>query len=169
MGTFGAAFSQPEHRSFWRDALTARAGGRPLDEWLLAQANLRGFFGAFGVDDLGPIDAALSVEEIVCGLLQPHGAADGRLFKLVVRILQSGAVDPTELAELARRERADVVLAWLLQQVPEVERNEAIDAVKAALRPPRGQRPPNFRYDPGRLVRRPFRSEEARWTRRHGS
>jgi hypothetical protein len=134
---------------------------------LVEQANLRGFFGAFGPDaPKGPIDESLTLEEIVCGLLAPQGPADGRLFKLVLRILQSGRVDPTNLALLARRERADHVLVWLLAGVPAVERNPAIDAVASTMGCPRGHRPPRFDYDMNRLLRRPFRREEAPWTRR---
>lgn len=171
MATFGETCAQPPHRSFWRDGLVARAGGRPLDEWLVEQANLRGFYGAFGPGAPAPsaADPDLGLEDIVCGLLLPHGPADGRLFKLVLRILQSGRVDPARLALLARRERADHVLVWLLGRVPAPERNASLDAVATALGTPRGHRPPRMEYDANRLLRRPHRSAEAPWTRRRGS
>jgi hypothetical protein len=91
---------------------------------------------AFGV--AAPTDApdpSVTLEAIVCGLLQPHGVADGRLFKLVVRILQSGQVDTRALSALARRERSDHVLAWLLDRVPEAERNGPLEEARAAIRP----------------------------------
>ena len=141
-----------------------------MDEWLVEQANQRGFFGAFGV--AAPIDApdpSVTLEAIVCGLLQPHGVADGRLFKLVVRILQSGQVDTRALSALARRERSDHVLAWLLDRVPEAERNGPLEAARAAIHPPRGHRAPRMVYDGQRLIRRPFRASEAPWTLRPGS
>ena len=139
----------------------------PVDEWLVEQANLRGFFGAFGRDAPSTaVDPTLTLEDIVCGLLQPHGPADGRLFKLVLRILQSGKVDAGSLAALSRRERADHVLAWLLERIPTTERTSDVDAVAKAVGHPRGHRPPVMDYDAARLVRRPFRMAEARWIRR---
>lgn len=169
MRTFADLCRQPAQRSFWRDALARRAGGRPVDEWLVEQANLRGIYGAFGPDAPGDVDPTLTLEDIVCGLLQPHGVADGRLFKLVVRILQSGGVDPARLALLARRERADHVLAWLLARVPAEERTVPVEEIARVLGTPRGHRPPDMAYDANRLIRRPFRSAEAPWTRRRES
>ena len=46
--TFSEITGQTPHRSLWRASLQQRAGVRPLDEWLVEQANLRGIFGAFG-------------------------------------------------------------------------------------------------------------------------
>lgn len=167
MQTFAALCSQPAHRSFWRAGLAQRSGSLPTDEWLVEQANLRGFFGAFGRDaPTTPVDPTLTLEDIVCGLLQPHGPADGRLFKLVLRILQSGKVAPDRLAALARRERAEHLLAWLLERVPDPERTPEVVAIAQAIGTPRGYRPPAMDYDASRLVRRPFRMTEARWIRR---
>ena len=148
----------------------ARTGGLPLDVWLVEQSNLRGFYGAFGRNPpTTELDPALTLEAIVVGLLLPHGPADGRLLKLVVRILQSGRVDPMRLAFLARRERADAVLAWLLDKVPPAERTDPVTAIALQVSHPRGPRAPDLRYDANRLIRRPFRSSEAAWTRRPGS
>jgi len=101
------------------------------------------------------------------GLCAPHAEADGRVFKLVLRLLQSGRLDGARLARLARLERlerADCVLHWLCAHVPDVERSPAFLLVEAYFRtPPRGYRPPSYDYDFRRLVRRPFRASEARW------
>jgi hypothetical protein len=76
--------------------------------------------------------------------------------KLVVRVLQSGRVDPERLLLLARRERALPALAWVLDLVPEPERNEAILDLAERIRrnPPRDPRRPEIRYDARRLLRR---------------
>lgn len=160
--TYREAARQPAHRSLFREALARRArpagDADPVHEYLIDQANLRGFHGAYsGRADLGTLDAALTLEEIIVGLLQPHAPAEGRVLKLVVRMLQSGQVDPDRLLFLARREIATGVLAWLVDLVPAAERNEHLERLGAMLRrhPPRHARPPNVRYDPRRLVRRP--------------
>lgn len=165
--TFGDVTRQTPHRSLWRSSLEQRAGGRPLDEWLVEQANLRGIFGAFGPDSpTSELDVSLSLEDIVVALLQPQSIADLRLFKLVLRILQSGRIDPAKLAVRCRRERADHVLWWLLGQIPPAEVNEAVAAIQNQVTKPRGYRPPTIRYDANRLQKRPFRAEGAPWTRR---
>jgi len=153
----------PAHRSFFRRTLAARARPveAPLDpvhEYLVDQANLRGFFGAWSNRaDRGQLDPALALEDIVVGLLQPHAPADLRALKLVLRILQSGWIDCRRLLLLARRERALPLLAWLLDLVPEPERTAPVAELLRRLRdnPPRDPRRPRFRYDPQRLVRRP--------------
>jgi hypothetical protein len=154
--TFADDTLSPAHLSFWRRGLQSRAGARDVDDWLIEQANLRGFHGAWVMPSGCTRDADLSLEEIVVGLCAPQATADGRVFKLVVRIAQSGKIDPARLARLARMERADGVLHWLFRGVPEVERTAAFLRVAAAFAaPPRGYRPPRYRYDFGRLVRRP--------------
>jgi hypothetical protein len=152
---------QPAHRSFWRSRLEARAGDVPLDDWLVEQANLRRLYGAFQARPSGAArDGALTLEDIVVGLCQPHAPADARTLKLVVRILQSGRVNPPRLAWMARKERAHFVLFWLLSIVPTEERNQALEAVAAQFcNTPRGYREPRYRYDPRRLVRRQARVE----------
>jgi hypothetical protein len=164
--TRGEAHRQLPHRSFWREALQVRAAPLDVDDWLVEQANQHGFFGAFRVPPAASmLDHDLSLEDIVVGLCMPHAPADARSLKLVVRILQSGRVDPARLALRARRERADFVLHWLLRIVPPEERNDALEHVaKSFLQPPRGLREHDFRYDPRRLVRRPFR-RDASWPR----
>lgn len=154
--TRGEAHHQQAHRSLWRRALARRAGEQPLDDWLVEQANLRGFHGAFLARPVGvEVDDGLSLEDIVVGLCQPHAPADARTLKLALRILQSGQVDPDHLAWLARKERADFVLYWFLQIVPNEERNDAVDQVASRFAsPPRGQRRASYRYDPARLLRR---------------
>lgn len=84
----------------------------------------------------------------------------------MVRILQSGGIDPARLARLARMERAEGVLHWLCLGTPDSERNKAFEAAAEPFAtPPRGWRPLDLRYDFGRLIRRPFRMNEARWNR----
>ncbi len=142
-----------------------------MTDWLIAQANGRGFHGAF-VTIEASIDHALCLEDLVVGLLMPHAELDARIIKLVVRILQSGQVDAPKLAFRARRERADLALAWVLDLVPESERNAATRLIAASLRPPRGATPVRFNYDTGRLIRRPatkgqlWRAKQSRSSRR---
>lgn len=125
-----------------------------MTDWLIAQANVRGFHGAF-VTLEAPLDDTLCLEDLVVGLLMPHAELDARIIKLVVRILQSGHVDAPKLAFRARRERADFALAWVLDLVPESVGNTATRLIAASVRPPRGATPVCFNYDAGRLVRRP--------------
>ena len=94
------------------------------------------------------------------GLLMPHIAVDGRLFKLVIRLLQRASVDSRALWFEAKRERADRVLYWLVQQVPEVECVGCIPSVIATCPgEPRGYRGLMFNYDGNRLIRRPATKE----------
>jgi hypothetical protein len=150
------ACGEPPLRSFWYRTLVRRAGTRPVHDWLVEQANLRGFYGAFGPSEVvGAHDPSLSLEEVVVALVAPLAPVDGRTFKLVVRILQSGRVDARRLHWLARRERADRLLHWLLELVPREERNDALEAVAAPFAmPPRAYRAPSIVYDARRLVRR---------------
>jgi hypothetical protein len=137
------------------------AGDRPLDEWLVEEANVRGYLGAVGpsIPDR-TATAALSDEALIVALLMPHSPVDGRLFKLVVRMLQRAALDPKALWFQARRERADRVLYWLLQRVPESERTEGIQVAQLACpAAPRGYQGVRFNYDGSRLVRRPATRE----------
>lgn len=154
--TRGEAHGQVPHYSFWRRELEHRAGEVPVDDWLVEQANLRGYHGAWQARPSGSaLDETTSLEDIVVGLCQPHAPLEMRAVKLVLRILQSGAVDPGHLAILARRERADHVLHWLCALVPDPERIGSFPAVAEAFRnQPRGYRPPDLRYDAGRLVKR---------------
>lgn len=147
-----------------------RAGDMPVHEYLVEEANLRGFLGASRPPTGRSPDPSLSLEEIVVGLLDPHAPAEARVFKLVLRMLQSGRLEPGRLHLLARRERAAPLLYWLLQITPNPERNAAVERLSAAFsKPPRGFRPPKYRYDPRRLIRRPATREEL-WKRpRRGS
>ncbi len=162
VSTYGERLRQPAHRSFFRKSLARRTRSVPegqdaVHEYLIDQANLRGFFGAFSDrDDWGELAPDLSLEDIVVGLLQPHAPADLRTLKLVVRILQSGRLNLDGLVFLARRERALSVLAWLVDLIPEEECTELIISLRRRIRdnPPRGDRRPDIRYDPGRLLRR---------------
>lgn len=174
--TFAEVTASPPHRSFWRQGLARRAcgprfmGPSGVDDWLIAQANARGFFGAWVTGGAVPVDDALTLEEIVVGLSAPHAEADGRVFKLILRILQSGRVNGARLHRLARMERAEGVLHWLCAGVPESERTPPFEAIAALFaEPPRGYQPPAYRYDFARLVRRPFRQSEAPWNRSRGS
>jgi hypothetical protein len=154
------------HRSFWLERLARRATPHELTDYLIAQANLRGFHGAYlGQPPPLSVDPELTLEEIIVGLCVPHVRLDGRVFKLVLRILQSGRIDAGHLAWLARKERADRVLHWLLGRVPGEELNAAVATVaREFATPPRGYRPLRYDYDAARLVRRPFRKEHL-WQR----
>jgi hypothetical protein len=162
IATYGRKARQPEHRSFFRESLAARArpvadGQDRVHEFLIDQANLLGFFGAFSDrDDCGLRDAEVGCEEIVVGLLQPHAPAELRILKLVLRILQSDRVKPERLLLLARRERALATLDWFLHIIPDPEKNPAIERLQGQLnqRPPRAPRWPEVRYDARRLLRK---------------
>ena len=111
------------------------------------------------------MDPSLGLEELVVALVCPHAPADGRTFKLVVRVLQSADVDVARLAFLAKRERASGVLYWLLSIVPEPERNERLSRVARTFSaPPRGYRGVSYRYDAQRLIKRV--ATEAEWRRK---
>jgi len=142
----------------WRNPrLAARAAPWALDTWLIAQANLRNLRGARVDGSLPELDPTLTLQEIVLGLCAAQAPADGRISKLVLRILQSGQLDGPHLHWLARRERADRALHWLLGLVPPVERTAPVEELaRLFATPPRGYRPPDFLYDPERLIRRPF-------------
>jgi hypothetical protein len=161
MSTFGTLTANAAHRSFFRERVERLAGARALDDWLVEEANVRGHLGAVGpvVPDRAPT-ASLSDEDLIVALLMPHTPADGRLFKLVVRMLQRATIDPKSLWFRARRERADRALYWLLQRVPEPERTIGISALLALIpAPPRGYRGLRFNYDGSRLLRRPATKE----------
>jgi len=111
------------HRSLFRERLLRLANGRSLTDWLVEEANVRGHYGAttLEVPERAPT-AGLSDEQLIAALLMPHGELDVRLFKLVVRMIQRGGLDARVLWLEARKERAEPVLFWLLQQVPAEER-----------------------------------------------
>jgi hypothetical protein len=158
--TFARAARLPLHWSAFWSRLARQAGGpEQVTDWLIAQANARGFHGAF-VNRQEPIDPGVALEDLVVGLLMPHAELDARVIKLITRILQSGQVDATKLSFRARRERADIGLAWLLELVPPEERTAPLRAVSEALRPPRTKAEVSFNYDPQRLVRRPATKEQ---------
>ncbi len=162
--TFGEVSASPAHRSILRAHLQREAGARAVDDWLVEEANLRGWFGATGlqVPDR-PICPWLPSEALLAALLMPHGPMDVRLFKLVLRMLQSGQLEPLRVWLEAKKERADHTLYWLLERVPEEERNAAVEAVRAAHpAPPRGYRPLPISYDPSRLIKRPA-TKESLW------
>jgi hypothetical protein len=161
------ATRQTAHLSFFRRRLERLARGAPLTEWLVAELNLRGYLGATGVrmPDRAPA-AGVSVEALLVALAMPHTEADGRLFKLMVRTLQRGPIDVERLARLARRERADTLLAWLLAHLPESERTPTTDALAARLAP-RVNAEVTYRYDFERLVRRPA-TRERLWRTQRG-
>jgi len=157
----GSLSSNPCHRSFFRARLQALASERPLEDWLVEEANVRGYLGAVGpsIPDRAPTPN-LSDVDIVVALLMPHSQVDGRLFKLVVRMLQRRPLDTSRLWFHARRERADVVLYWLLNLVPQQERTATILALlEGCPTPPRGYRGVRFNYSSARLLRRPATKE----------
>lgn len=159
--TLGTLSANPAHRSFFRERLQRLAGSRPLEDWLVEEANVRGHLGATGpsIPDRVPTPQ-LSDGDLVVALLMPHSQVDGRLFKLVVRLLQRTSIDPRTLWFYARRERADRVLFWLLNLVPLPERTATITAlIDACPAPPRGYRGVQFNYSSARLLRRPATKE----------
>jgi len=164
--TFGAAARQPAHRSLWFDRLKRRARGVPVEDWLVHQANLRGFHGMYLRDPPQvPLDPDLSLEEIVIGLLSPAAELDGRALKLVVRILQSAQVQLPRLCYLARAERAEAPLFWLVSNAPASERTGAMAALaRHWTAPPRGFHGIHYDYDFSRLERRRA-SREQLWRR----
>ncbi len=153
--TFGELSATPRHRSFFRLKLQRIAGVRPLDEWLVEEANVRGYFGAVGVGALNrqPTDG-LSDEALIVALLMPHTPVDGRLFKLVLRMLQRAPIDVSRLWFWAKREQADGVLFWLLSRVPEAEMTPPVVRALSSHHRPRGHRPLKYNYDAQRLVQR---------------
>jgi hypothetical protein len=157
---------QTPHTSLFRRRLERLAGSRPLNDWLVDELNRRGHLGAFAADQVGgEPTAGVSLEELIVALAMPQAEADGRHWKLIVRALQRGPVDARKLARLARLERAEVLLAWLLSGVPSSELTTEL-AGMAELIHPRERRPPDIRYDFDRLIRRPATRENA-WRRPH--
>lgn len=102
----------------------------------------------------------VSDADLIVALLMPHSEVDGRIFKLVVRMLQRADIDPRVLWLQARRERADRVLYWLLNLVPAAERTERLVALMAVCStPPRGYSGVRFDSSSARLLRRPATRE----------
>lgn len=162
--TFSETAHATMHRSLLRERLQRMAGARPIVDWLVEEANVRGYFGVttLQVPDRSPSES-LSDEQLVAALLMPHGELDVRLFKLVLRMIQRGEMSATRLWLEARKERADSVLFWLVERVPAEERSAEVERVAAAQPlPPRGYRPLPIRYDAGRLLRRPA-TRESTW------
>jgi hypothetical protein len=159
----------PAHRSLWYASLVRRAAAAPVHDWLVEQANLRGFFGAYGSQSYADSpDPSLELEEVIVGLLAPQAPADGRTLKLVVRMLQSGQVNADRLRHWARRERAEGILYWLLDLVPQEELTPELIEIRAHFtKPPRGHRGVEYAYDPQRLVRRPATRDHL-WRTKHG-
>ncbi|MGQ0507195.1 MAG: hypothetical protein ACT4TC_17945 [Myxococcaceae bacterium] len=161
MRSLSEALRQTMPRSLWRERLSTRASPLPVHEYLIDEANLRGFFGAFREQTpQREVDSSLDIEDVVVGLLEPQAPLEGRIFKLVLRILQSGKVSAPKLLLRAKRERADFALCWLLRLVPQPERNEAVGLLNEQIREPRAYRGLDYRYDPQRLIRRPARKDD---------
>jgi hypothetical protein len=153
---FAQATHQLAPRSLWWLDLTQRAAPGRMEEWLVGEANARGYLGASGrqLPQRTP-DARLCDEDLVVALLSPRAEVDARILKLVVRMLQSGRLDFTRLLLRARRENAIGPLFWLVNVIPAQERNAPISKLLGLLpAPPRGYREPDYRFDPQRLVRR---------------
>ncbi len=158
--TFARATRLPPHWSaFWAELCRRAGAADQVADWLIAQANARGFHGAY-VNREEAVDPWLALEDLVVGLLMPHSELDARIIKLITRILQSGELDAAKLGFRARRERADIGLAWVLKLVPASERTAPLVAISEALRPARGSAEVRFNYDPQRLVRRPASKEQ---------
>lgn len=162
--TVAQALNAPLHRSVFRDRLSRFASRRSVEDWVLEEANARSHFGAVGSEavDREPTKG-LDDEDLIVALLMPHAELDGRLFKLIVRMLQRAPIDAPRLRLRARRERADHALWWLVSLVPDPERTGVIPELLSA-GPPRGYRPLSYDYDPKRLLKRPA-TAEALWAR----
>jgi hypothetical protein len=152
----------PTPRSFWRERLARVAAPLSVHEYLIDEANLRGFFGAFRSMPVSrQLDASLDLEDVVVGLLAAQAPVEARVFKLVLRILQSGQLENHVLLLRAKRERAIGPLYWLLQQVPSEERNDEVLVLLGNFKTaPRGYRPLRYRYDARRLIRRPAQKRD---------
>lgn len=156
MQTVGAITGQTPHFSLLRRRFERLAGERGVHVWLMDEANRRGYLGAFNSDrPQVPLTHEISDEQLVVGLLMPQAEADARTWKLVVRMLQSEKLRLSELAFLARMERAEVLLYWLLLQVPPEEATAPILQLRSELKQPRGFSGVRYRYEPSRLIRRP--------------
>lgn len=154
--TFAESSRELAPRSLWLEGLRRFSGVQPLDEWLVEEANVRGFMGASGphIPDRDRT-SALTNDDLIVALLAPKAIVDARIFKLVLRIVQSGTLDLVRLSFRARRERADRALFWLLGVVPTAERTAPVLDLVERLSQPRGFHPIEYRFDPDRLVRRP--------------
>lgn len=127
----------------------------------MEEANVRGHLGAVNseVPDRLPTPR-VSDSDLIVALLMPHSEVDGRIFKLVVRMLQRAPIEPRVLWFHARRERADRVLYWLLNLVPDSERTTSVlSLIEACPTPPRGYSGVRFDYSSARLLRRPATKE----------
>jgi hypothetical protein len=163
----GQLTRQTPHVSFFRRRLERVAQGRPLADWLVEELNRRGHLGAYTASEVtGAPAEQVSLEELIVALAMPHAEADARNWKLIIRALQKGPFDPATLARLAKLERADALLAWLLRGLPATERSPVLERL-AALLHPRDPRDLDVRYDFTRLLRRPA-TREAQWRHRQG-
>ncbi|MFN0061410.1 MAG: hypothetical protein ACKVPX_02670 [Myxococcaceae bacterium] len=165
--TLASLAQMPAPRSFWRQRIAERASPLGVHEYLIDEANLRGFWGAFrAVTPTRPIDTLLTIEDVVVGLLAPQAPADARIFKLVLRVLQRAEFDTGRLMLRARREYAGAALFWLLSQIPNEESTPAILNLRAAFGTgPRGYRGLRYRFDPSRLHSRRARKGDL-WRKR---
>lgn len=162
-----AATHQSAHVSFFRRRVERLAGTAELTNWAVEELNRRGHLGAYAADvPAQPINPSVTLEELLVLLAMPHAEADGRHFKLILRALQRGPIDVVRLARLGRQEHADTLLAWLLDGLPASEHTETTRALASLLRP-RVTGELSYRYDFGRLVRRPA-SREQLWHRTRG-
>ena len=103
----------------------------------------------------------MELEDVVAGLLAAQAPVDARVFKRVLRILQSGRLLPQKLLLRSKREGAWPALYWLLQKVPSEECNVAVRGLQVELStPPRAYRGLDYNYDAQRLVRRPAKKDD---------
>jgi len=159
--TLGALSRQAPPRSLWYERIARDAGAQGAHDWLIEEANLRGFYGAYVASPSRSQPASgLCNEAIIVGLLAPQVEADARTLKLVLRMLQSGRIDNAKLRWWMRKERSHCALYWLWSLVPPSEMNDALRALAPLfVHPPRGYQGNAFVYDPSRLKRRPLTRE----------
>jgi hypothetical protein len=101
-------------------------GAACVEDWLLDVAQARGVRSVTrGLQPPAgfrpPALAELSTEELVAAITQPQNLDRPQILRAAAELVSRGAVEPSVLAEIACRERADRVLAELARQALHVE------------------------------------------------
>lgn len=113
---------------------------RCIEDWLVAVANARGARAVVLPDPPAPgapvpDERNLSNEELVTALCQPNCLDRPQILRLAAQLISGGAVDPQYLCFVAKRERAEPVLAELSRQALKVDPHHAVwQAIAARLR-----------------------------------
>ncbi|MCG2661232.1 MAG: hypothetical protein L6437_13425 [Kiritimatiellae bacterium] len=96
-------------------------GAQCLEDWLLDVANARGAqfvtrWPPASPDFMPPPPAALSNEDLVVAICQPHNLDRPQVLRAAAQLISSQTVNAEILLSTARRERAELVLAELARQ-----------------------------------------------------